>query len=387
MFINGCVFLTSDLTMFEKEVLVDPKEYVRIDHKLLRLWITEIFVSLGLRSEDAEVISDVLVTADLMGISSHGVQRVKRYVDGIKVGAVNPKPEIKIVERGATALVDGDNGLGHPTSVKAMALAIAKAESYGIGISLVRRSHHFGIAGYYALKAVDKGFIGVSMTNSEALVSYVNSLGRFLGTNPLAVAVPTPTPPPILFDAATSIVPVGKVEIYAKLGREIPEGWVIDSEGNYLKGNASEVLKAIKNHRASILPLGGLGEEFGGHKGSGLSLVIDIISGVLSGAAWGPHVGYTTVKEANVGHAFIALNIEFFMDKNTFYERISKYIKEIKELKKHPKAYKVWIPGEKSWLTMETRKKLGIPIHKNVLKELIEISKEQHLEIPLSLDL
>ena len=364
--------------LYEREKPVPPEEYVRVDHRSLKEWVKSVYVKLGLLEEHAEVVADVLVTADLMGISSHGVQRVGRYVGGIKRGTVNLRPRIRVVrDLGAAALVDGDNGLGHPVALYAMRVAIEKARQYGVGFVLVRNSHHFGIAGYYPLRAAEQGFIGFTATNSEPLVAYTHTVVRYLGTNPIAVAVPRRNPPPILFDGATSVVPVGKVEIYSKIGKPIPPGWAIDLEGNILTGDAREVLRAIRERRAALLPLGGLGEELGGHKGSGLSMLVDLFSGVLSGAAWGWHVRHTiSDRPANVGHTIAAINIEAFMPKEEFFSRLEKFISEIKSLKKHPKAERIWIPGEKAWLTMQTRLKIGIPLHRNVLNELKRISDE-----------
>jgi LDH2 family malate/lactate/ureidoglycolate dehydrogenase len=364
--------------LYEREPPIPPEEYVRIGYSELKAFVTSIFKAVGLSSEDAEVVSDVLVAADLMGISSHGVQRVRRYVDGILRCCVNPRPNIRVVrDRGAVALVDADGGLGHVAGVRAMEIALRKTEVHGVSLVLVRNSQHYGIAGYYALKAAERGYIGISSTNSEPLVAYVNTVGRTLGTNPIAVAIPRREPPPILFDAATAVVPVGKIELYSKLGRKVPEGWVIGEDGSVLAGEAVGVLEEIRKGRAAILPLGGLGEEFGGHKGSGLALVVDIICGVLSGAAWGVHVGYTVgTKPANVGHAFSAIDVESFIPREEFYERLEKYVLEIKSLRKHPSADRVWLPGEKAWLTSQTRLKIGIPIHKRVCRELNEIASD-----------
>ncbi len=367
------------MEFYEREKPFPPEDYVRVDHVVLREFVKEIFVRLGVGDWEAGVVADVLVTADLFGISSHGVQRVRRYVDGIRCGCVRVgvEPEV-VVDRGAVAVVDAHYGLGQPVSVKAMELAIEKAGSYGVGVVVVRKSNHYGIAGYYALKAVEKEFIGLSMTNSVPLVAYTHTLGKNIGTNPVAIGIPRKNPPPILFDAATSIVPVGKIELYAKQGKKIPCGWAVDLEtGEPLYGDADYVLKKIKAGEAALLPLGGLGEELGGHKGSGLSFIIDVLSGVLSGAAWGLHVGYTVGdKPSNVGHMFLALDIEAFMDKEEFYNRLEQYVNELKSSRRHPRAEHIWIPGEKAWLTMETRKKIGIPLHKRVYNELNTIARE-----------
>jgi LDH2 family malate/lactate/ureidoglycolate dehydrogenase len=355
--------------LFEKEKPIPP--YVRVTASSLKRLVKNIFTALGVRESDAEVVADVLVTADLMGISSHGVQRVERYVAGIECGAVNVNAEMKfIVDSGAISVLDADNGLGHVAALKAIMYAIEKAKQFGVGVVLVKRSHHYGIAGYYALKAVEYSMIGISMTNSEPLVAYIGTVERYLGTNPIAFAIPRKHPPPLLYDGALSVTPVGKIEVYSKIGKEVPAGWVISSTGEILSGDAKRVHEAIKKREAAILPLGGYLEELGGHKGSGLALVVDILCGVLSGAAWGSHVGYTTVKNANVGHALIALDISRFMKLEEFYERLEQMIREIKSLKKSPWTENIWIPGEKAWLTMQTRLKIGIPIHLNILENL-----------------
>jgi len=364
--------------MYEKEIPEPREEYVRVSAESLKKLVSDVLVAAGLPEGHSDLVADVLVAADLMGISSHGIQRLGRYLGGIKVGTVNKSPNIRIAKRiGATALIDADNGLGHVAGVYAMNEAVELASRYGVGLVLVRRSHHYGIAGYYALRAVEKKMIGISATNSEPLVAYINTAQRYLGTNPIAVGIPRRSPPPILFDAATSVVPVGKIEVYAKTCRRIPEGWVISESGEILSGDAKTALEAIKSRRAAILPLGGATEEFGGHKGSGLALLVDVFTGVLSGAAWGYHVLYTVAdKPANVGHLFSAVNIEAFMSLEEFYERIEQMISEIKSLKRVPRADRVWIPGEKAWLTMQTRLRIGIPIHRNILRELEGYAKE-----------
>lgn len=367
--------METGVVLFEKERPIPP--YVRVSASSLKRVVRDIFVSLGLSGFDAETVADVLVTADLMGISSHGVQRVERYVAGIENGAVNVNPDMKFtIDYGAIALLDADNGLGHIAGLKAMKKAIEKARLHGIGLVLVKHSHHYGIAGYYALKAVEEGMMGLSTTNSEALVAYIGSVERYLGTNPVAFAAPRRNPPPLLYDGALSIIPVGKIEVYSKTGREIPSGWVISRTGEILHGDAGRVYEAIKSREAAILPLGGYLEEYGGHKGSGLALIVEVICGVLSGAAWGIRVGYTTVKNADVGHAFAAIDISKFMDLGLFYDRIEQLINEVKSLKKSPYVEKIWIPGEKAWLTMQTRLKIGIPIHLNILRKLEEIARK-----------
>jgi L-2-hydroxycarboxylate dehydrogenase (NAD+) len=363
--------------LYEKTVPIPPEEYVRVDHESLKNYVATVLASYNVPKEDAQIVADVIVTADLMGIESHGVQRLRRYTTGIQVGSVNPKANIKVIsESASTALIDGGSGLGHVIAYKAMEIAVKKASEVGVSAVGVRNSHHFGIAGYYALQAVRRGMIGIVMTNSEALVAYTHTIGRNMGTNPIAVGFPTKNPPPVLFDAATSVVPIGKIEVYAKEGKKIPLGWAISPEGKLLD-NPVEVLAK----KCALLPLGGLGEDFGGHKGAGLALVVDLLCGVLTGANYGKNVKHTTEKgRANVGHFMIAINIDKLTPIETFLERIEEYKDYVKNLTKISENAEVWIPGEKAWLTMETRKKIGIPIHKNILKEIGEEGRKVGLE-------
>ncbi|MEM1589543.1 MAG: Ldh family oxidoreductase [Candidatus Bathyarchaeia archaeon] len=355
--------------LYEKTIPVPPEEFVRVEWESLRNYVVDVFKAYNVPEEHANIVADVLVLADLMGIESHGVQRLRRYTVGIQIGSVNPKANITIVkESPSTAWIDGGQGLGHVVAYNAMEIAIKKAREAGVSVVGVRNSHHFGIAGYYALQAVKKNMIGIVMTNSEALVAYTHTVGRNVGTNPIAFGFPTKTPPPILFDAATSVIPVGKVEVYAKEGKKIPLGWAISPEGKLLD-DPKEVLA----RKGAILPLGGLGEEFGGHKGAGLALVVDLLCGVLTGANYGRNVKHTTEKEpANVGHFMIAINIDELTSLDYFLQRVEEYKAYVKGLSKISGNVEVWVPGEKAWLTMETRRKIGIPIHKNILWEIKE---------------
>lgn len=357
------------MRLYEKTTPIPPEEFVRVDWMSLKEYVMEVFCALGVPRVHAEIVSDVLVTADLMGIESHGVQRLKRYTTGIKIGSVRPVAEIRVVkETSTTALVDGGASLGQVVAYRAMEIAIEKARSSGVAVVGVRNSHHFGIAGYYALQAVKRNMVGIVMTNSEALVSYTHTIGRNIGTNPIAVGFPTKTPPPILFDAATSVAPIGKVELYAKQGKRIPLGWALTPEGK-----PTDDPREVLARKGSLLPLGGLGEEFGGHKGAGLALIVDILCGVLTGANYGAYVKHTTEREpANVGHFMVVIDIDKASSLEFFLERVEEYKKYIKGLKKISEDAEIWLPGEKAWLTMETRKRIGIPVHRSVLKEIRE---------------
>lgn len=362
---------------YEKEP-APPEEYVRVNHEELRRFIAKLFAKLGVPEEDAEIVADNLVMADLRGVSSHGVQRTKRYVLGIKKGVVNPKPNIRVLrESPVHALVDGDRGLGQVVGYRAMRLAIDKAKRNYFGIVGVRNSNHYGIAGYYVLMALEEDLIGVSLTNSRPLVAHTGALGKAIGTNPIAIGAPTKTPPPFLLDMATSVAPSGKIEMCRRKGSRIPLGWAIGPNGK--PTDDPEV--ALTD--GALLPLGGLGELFGGHKGYGLSVAVDILSGVLTGANWGPFVGPTEGPEpSNVGHFFVAINVEAFMPLEEFKERMDKLVRTLKSAPRHPEFDRIWIPGEKGWLTMRTRMRIGVPLHKTVYAELKALAEELGVEFP-----
>lgn len=351
------------------------ENYIRVEYEELFNFVVKIFVKLGLSKEEARIVADNLVSADLMGIESHGVQRLKRYVNGIKVGGINIKANIKIIKDAPSfAVIDGDGGMGQVVAHKAMRMAIEKAKKTGIGLVVVRNSNHYGIAGYYALMAAEENMIGLSLTNSRPLVAPTYGIERLLGTNPIALAAPTNLEYPFLLDMATSVVPSGKLEVYRRKEKSIPEGWVIDKEGRI-----STDPNAFFNGGA-LLPLGGLGETHGGHKGYGLSLLVDILSGLLSGGTWSKYIGNTSDKNSNVCHFFLAINIEHFVPLEEFKEKITKMIEEVKSSKLHPDAKKIWIHGEKAYLTKKTRLKIGVPLYKKVFEEINSIAKELGVE-------
>lgn len=370
------------MKLYEKTIPYPPEDFVRVEHESLKRYVSEVLHALNVPWNHAEIVADVLVVADLMGIESHGVQRLRRYTTGIKNGAIRPMTEIKVVrETPTTFLIDGGGGLGQVVSYEAMEMAVRKAEKMGVAVVGVRNSNHFGIAGYYALQAVRRNMIGIVMTNSGALVSYTNTVGRNIGTNPIAVGFPTRIPPPVLFDAATSVVPIGKIEVYAKQGKKIPLGWALLPDGR-----PAEDPKEVLEKKGSILPLGGLGEDFGGHKGGGLALVVDILCGVLTGANYGTYIKESPANEPpNVGHFMIAIDIKGITSIEEFLDRIESYRKYIKGLKKISEEVDIWIPGEKAWLTMETRKKIGIPIHRNILKEIKEEGEKVGVEFKVKI--
>src|SRR2546428_124079 len=278
-----------------------------VQEKALRRFCEQVLTKLGVPAEDARVTTDVLVLADLRGIDSHGVARLGRYVNGLKQGTMRPTDQSRVLkETKATALIDGGQSLGQVVGKRGMDLAIKKARDTAVGVVAVRNSNHYGIAGYYSLMALEHNLIGISTTNAGPLV--VPTFGRtsILGTNPISLAAPAMKEKAFVLDMATSTVPRGKVEVYNRLGQPMPHGWAVDETGRSSTDPARVLNALAKRPGGGLLPRGGEGEALGGHKGSGLALMVDVLCGVLSGAATGLQV-YADEKKPDVGPFFMAL--------------------------------------------------------------------------------
>jgi LDH2 family malate/lactate/ureidoglycolate dehydrogenase len=240
-----------------------PSVPVFIPAEHLKRFATEVLIHAGMERADAEISADVLVTADLRGIESHGISRLRMYYDGLKSGRHNPQIDFEIVsDQDGAVVVDAHGGMGHPVGVRAMQLAIEKARIYGLGAVAVRNSSHFGIAGYYTLLAVRAGMIGLSFTNARPSVAPTFGVRPALGTNPIAFGAPTDEECPFLFDAATSIIQRGKIEVMAREGKPMPPGYVISREGELLT-DARRADAGFASGLNALLPLGGSGEELG----------------------------------------------------------------------------------------------------------------------------
>ncbi len=354
----------------------------------LKDFCTRVFEEMGVPHDDAEVTSDVLVQADLRGIDSHGVARLKRYVDGLRDGVMLAKPKIEVVhETLTTALMDGGAGLGQPVGVRGMQLAIERAKKMGVGFVAVRNSNHYGIAGYYAMMALEHDMMGISSTNADVLV--VPTFGRdaILGTNPIAVAVPTGQERAFVLDMATSTVPRGKLEVYDRMGKPIPLGWATDERG-IATTDASRVLANFKARAGGgLLPLGGMGEEFGGHKGYGLALLVDILCGVLPLAGYANTIYPKTPDgrplPANVGHFFGAMRVDAFRPVGEFTATMDDIILRLKNSAKAEGQDRVYIHGEKEFEMEDQRRKNGIPLHPKTVTTMKQIAQELGVEYDL----
>jgi L-2-hydroxycarboxylate dehydrogenase (NAD+) len=340
-----------------------------------------VFLKMGCPPEDAALASQVLVSADLRGIDSHGVARLTGYVRLWEAGRINPTPNITVVhETPSTAVVDGDGGLGLVVAPKAMNIAIKKASEVGTGWVSVRHSNHFGIAGYHASMALAHDMIGMAMTNASPLVAPTHARERMLGTNPIAVAIPTHHQPPFIADFATTTAANGKLEILQRKGADAPVGWIQTKEGG-TTSNPHELKEG-----GALLPLGS-DYEHGSHKGYCLGSIVDIFSAVLSGANYGPwappFVSFLPLSPNPVGlglgHFFGAMRADAFRPVEEFKQHMDQWISRFREATPI-EGKKVLIPGDPERENEEWRIKNGIPVVAPVVKDLEELATKLELK-------
>jgi len=350
-----------------------------IDATTLENFMRDVFIGLGVSENDAKIIADVLITSDLRGIDSHGIQRCKMYYDRIKEGIYEVKTNIKVINDGpTTALLDGGSGMGHVIAHKAMSMAIEKAKKYGLGAVAVRNSTHFGIAGYYSLMAIKEGMIGITVTNARPSIPPTFGVEPMLGTNPLTAGAPTDEEFPFLLDCATSIIQRGKVEVYDRINKPLPEGTIITEDGR-TETDPGKVLKALSNKTAALLPLGGRGEETSGYKGYGYATLVELLSAALQdGIYLRDTIGIVedNQKRLKVGHFFLAIDIESFLPLSNFKATAGNIMRDLRSAKKEPGAEKIYTAGEKEFIAEKERKERGIPINKNLQQDILTMQKE-----------
>ncbi len=351
----------------EEKVIYVPVE-------TLRAFMYQVFHKCGVPEEDARICADVLIASDIRGIPSHGVNRLKMYYDRIKQGILSPITQFEIVrETETTAVVDGHHGMGHVIGYKSMQLAMEKARRYGMGAVAVRNSSHFGIAGYYALMAAEAGMIGLAFTNARPSVAPTFSVEPMLGTNPIAFACPTDEEFPFCFDAATSITQRGKIEVLARLGKPTPAGWVIGRDGS-LATDTHAILKGIPKGEYALLPLGGPGEEMGGHKGYGLSVMVELLCAALQGGAFLKDLSgfdeHGNPRPHQLGHFFMAIDIEHFVPLEDFKRTVGSILRALRAAEKAPGAERIYTAGEKAHLATVRAYERGIPLNDSVQRDL-----------------
>lgn len=337
-----------------------------------------VFLQMGCSEADATLASTVLIAADLRGVDSHGIARLPGYVRLADLHRVNPHPKVQIIhETPSTAVVDGDAGLGLVVAPQAMNIAIQKAQQAGTGWVAIRNSNHFGIAGYHAMLALPHHMIGLCMTNAGPLVAPTFSKDKLLGTNPIAVAVPAGAEPPFVADLATTTAAYGKLEMLQRKQLPAPTGWVQDAAGN------PDVDPHAVRQGGALLPLGG-DREHGSHKGYCLGSIVDIFSGVLSGANYGPWVppfataGFMAsaaqLVGAGTGHFVGAMRIDAFRPAAEFKQQMDNWIRTFRKATPVPGAEQVLIPGDPERLLENERRKAGVPLLPSVAESLRELS-------------
>jgi len=351
-----------------------------VPFKDMEAFMKDVFVGLGVPEADAAICTDILITSDKRGIDSHGIGRLKPiYYDRIKEGVqfVNTNFEV-VSDRDGTAVVDGHDGMGHVIAYRSMQMAIEKAKKHGLGMVAVRNSTHYGIAGYFTLMAIDAGMIGITGTNARPSIAPTFGVENMLGTNPLTFGIPTDEEFPFVIDCATSVTQRGKIEVYDRLGKTMPEGWVIGEDGK-TRTDPTQTLKDLVKGTAALTPVGGLGEDGGGYKGYGWATVVEILSAALQNGSYLKQLlGIEDGKKVpyHLGHFFIAIDIEHFINLDIFKKISGSICRDLRNSKKAPGQDRIWTAGEKEHDAWLFRKDRGVPVNAPLMKNCNDMRRE-----------
>jgi LDH2 family malate/lactate/ureidoglycolate dehydrogenase len=353
--------------------LVEPRRY---NHQVLFDYGCRVLKRLAVPSEDAREVTGCLIKAELRGVDSHGMVRLPVYARRIQAGVVKAKPDIQPRPSGTAAvLLDGDNGLGPVVGCRAMNVALDLAQKHGTGFVGVCHSNHFGGAAYYVEKAIEQGCIGLAISNAPPNMAPFGGRKRFLGTNPIAIGIPAGEESPLIFDASTSVVARGKIIVAAHRKQPIPEGWAIDPEGRPTT-DADQALAG------AVLP-------FGGPKGSAISFIVDILCGVLTGAAFAVHLNTLENLKAvqNIGHVFAAIRTDIFVSAEEFRLRMDAILRLLRASPADPCTERVLLPGEIELKQEARNRELGIPLADEIASHLAQLGDELSVAFPPSLAL
>ena len=366
---------------------MESRPYVAWD--VMNRFLIDAFKGYGVPEEDAKICADVLLESDRRGIESHGCNRFKPiYIDRIVKGTLKPVTEIEVLKDTPTTLVyDAHDGMGMVASYRMMEALIEKAKKYGMAGGAIRNSTHYGIAGYWTTMATKAGMIGVTGTNARPSIAPTFGVENMMGTNPLTWAIPTDEEFPFCIDCATSVVQRGKIEYYAREGKDTPAGMVISHDGSSMT-DSSAILKALVDGTAALTPLGGAGDEMCGYKGYGYAAVVEILSAALTG---GPFMKALTGVDQNgnpqmyhLGHFFFVINPEFFMGMDTCKKTAGDICRALRASEKAPGHDRIYTAGEKEWLAWCERKDKGVPIGEAVQREMIAVRDQ--LKLPYHFD-
>jgi len=354
-------------------------DYRQINTDKLRTFCEAVFKSYGFTENESKIICNVLLQADLYGIESHGVQRLVRYHQEITSSQVEIGAKTKIVhETAISACIEANKAMGQLAGVEAMQLAMKKAHNSGCGMVTVRNSNHYGIAGFYTEMAAADDLLGICMTNTEAICVPTFGSQAMTGTNAIALAMPA-DPVTFSYDAATTVVPRGKLEVYRKTGQPLPDLWALDADGKPCNDAAVVIDNIINKAGGGIAPLGGLGVLHGGHKGYGLSIIVDLFSAVISS---GLTSNYVNRKPDHTGicHYFMAVDYGIFGDKTSIKAGMSKFLQEIRDSKKADGHDRIYTHGEKEFELMSQRVNTQIPVNEKTLEEMKNIANKLGVE-------
>lgn len=340
---------------------------IRISHQHLREFIASAFETLGLPAQDARSVAKLMADADLQGSDGHGVMRLPQYAKRIRAGGINPRPNIRVIqERPGTALIHGDNGMGHLVMERAARLAIEKARGSGIAWVGSQCSNHAGPASLYARMPLEQDMIGLYLAVGSANhLPPWGGLDMLLSTNPIAVAVPAGAEAPLVLDMATTVAAYGKVKAKAQRGEAMPEGWMIDREGRPLTDPA-------RAEEGFLLPIGG-------YKGYGLALMVGLLAGTLNGAAMGKDVvdfNHDHTSLTNTGQSVVAIDIAAFAEVGAFKRRVDLLVRDLRESRRMPGVERIWLPGEQSQARRVAYARDGIPISAGLLHNLNRLAAD-----------
>ncbi len=341
-------------------------------------FMTDAFTAAGVPLEDAKICADVLAESDRRGIESHGVNRFKPiYIDRIRAGIQMPVTEITILKETETTLVtDAHDGMGMVASRKMMEALIEKARAHGLAMGAVRNSTHYGIAGYWSNMAAAEGMIGMTGTNARPSIAPTFGVENMLGTNPLTISLPTDEDFPFCIDCATSITQRGKLEYFARTGKDTPAGMVIGRDGSALT-DTPKILQDLTSGEAALAPLGGIGEELAGYKGYGYATVVEVLSAALAGGAFlkgllGPASG-DPKQPYHLGHFFFVADPDAFLGEETFRKTCGQILRDLRASEKAPGQDRIYTAGEKEYLAFLERKDKGVPVGEAVQKDLTTV--------------
>ncbi|QBI54976.1 Ldh family oxidoreductase [Streptomonospora litoralis] len=346
---------------------VDNGQTAGVEPEGLSELVAAIFTASGLSASDAEAIAAHLVEADLRGVDSHGVSRTGIYVHRLRLGLVEARPRRRVLtETPVSALLDAGNGPGIVAAEQAMGTAIAKAAESGVGMVSVRNSNHCGMLAHYTARAARAGLVALATTSAPAAMAPWGAKDPYFGTNPVSYAVPTPGGrPDIVFDMATSHVAKGKIILAGKNGQSIPLGWALDGQGAPTTDPAAAL-------DGSLLPLGGA-------KGSGLALLVEVLSALLSGSRHGPHIPPLYDNDdhpQDLGHFFLAMSPEVFLPADEFASRVGSLAEEVAALPAAEGHGRVYLPGEPEAERADHRRRNGVPLSEGVRAELRGVARE-----------